>query len=132
MVRLTVHTTKVLALTTSSIVTPKSRFGSKVPAFLKTSAAIGTVELTGLLITLTIAFGQHLTIPSQSVLTIPALMLNRSSLVIPGLRGTPAGMITRSIPVRAFSSCGGPKNPRTYTFKHTSQIPLANTFQSFK
>lgn len=109
-----VITTKVLALTTSSIVTPKTRFGSKTPAFLKTSAAIGTVELTGLLIMLTIAFGQHLAIASQRVLTIPALMLKRSSLVIPGFLGTPAGMITRSIPIRASSNCCCPKNPRTY------------------
>lgn len=108
-----VHTTKVLALTTSSIVTPRSRFGSKVPALLKTSAAIGTVEFTGLLIKLTIAFGQHLAIPSQRVLTIPALMLNRSSLVIPGFLGTPAGIITRSMPVRASSSCFCPRKPRT-------------------
>lgn len=112
-----VHTTKVLALTTSSVVTPKRRLGSYVPAFLKTSAAIGTVELTGLLITFTIALGQHFAIPSQRVRTIPALMLNKSSLVIPGLRGTPAGMITRSIPVRAFSNCGWPKKPRTCRFE---------------
>lgn len=109
----TMHTTKVLALTTSSMVTPKSRLGSNVPALLKTSAAMGTVELTGLLIKLTIAFGQLFAIPSQRVLTIPALILNRSSLVIPGFRGTPAGMITRSMPVRASSSRACPKNPRT-------------------
>uniref|UniRef100_A0A0A9EUG6 Pco104294 n=1 Tax=Arundo donax TaxID=35708 RepID=A0A0A9EUG6_ARUDO len=97
--------TKVFALTTSSVVTPRRRLGSYVPAFLKTSAAMGTVELTGLLITSTIALGQHFAIPSQRVRTIPALMLNKSSLVIPGFRGTPAGIITRSIPIRAFSSC---------------------------
>ena len=39
--------TKVLARTTSSVVTPMSFLGSKVPAALKTSAAMGTVELTG-------------------------------------------------------------------------------------
>ena len=106
-------TTKVLALTTSRVVTPKRRLGLYVPAFLNTSAAIGTVEFTGLLIKFTIALGQHLAMPSQRVRTIPALMLNKSSLVIPGFLGTPAGIMTRSIPVRAFSNCGWPKKPRT-------------------
>ena len=40
--------TNVLALTTSRVVTPRSLLGSYVPAALKTSAAMGTVELTGL------------------------------------------------------------------------------------
>lgn len=104
-VQIVMHTTKVLALTTSSIVTPRSFLGSKVPAILKTSAAIGTVEFTGLLIMLTMALGQHLAIPSHKVFTIPAFMLKRSSLVMPGFLGTPAGIITRSMPVSASSNC---------------------------
>ncbi|WVZ23082.1 hypothetical protein V8G54_001626 [Vigna mungo] len=106
-------TTKVFALTTSRAVTPRSRFGSYVPALLKTSAAIATVEFTGLLIKLTIALGQDLAIPSLRVFTIPAFILNKSSLVIPGFLGTPAGMITKSMPVSALSSCGCPRKPRT-------------------
>jgi len=47
-------------------------------------------------------------IASTRVLTIPALMLNKSSLVIPGLRGTPAGMITRSTSFNAAASSEGP------------------------
>ncbi len=39
--------TKVAARTTSRVVTPNSRLGSKTPAFLKTSATMGTVEFTG-------------------------------------------------------------------------------------
>ena len=39
--------TKVDARTTSKVVTPKTRLGSKTPAFFKDSATIGTVELTG-------------------------------------------------------------------------------------
>ena len=50
--------TKVLARTTSSVVTPSSFFGSYTPAAFSTSAAIGTVELTGLEMTLMTAFGQ--------------------------------------------------------------------------
>ncbi len=34
---------------------------------------------------------------------MPALMLKRSSRVMPGLRGTPAGMTTRSAPCQACS-----------------------------
>jgi hypothetical protein len=41
--------TKVFARHTSRVVTPKSFLGLYFPAFLRTSAAIGTVELTGLL-----------------------------------------------------------------------------------
>lgn len=117
---LTKHTTKVLALTTSSIVTPSKSFGSYVPAFLKTSAAIGTVEFTGLLIKLTIALGQDLAIPSQIVFTIPALILNKSSLVIPGFLGTPAGTMTRSMPVKASSNLSFPTKPRTYQVIHSN------------
>lgn len=119
---------KVEARTTSRVETPKSLdsakvrsmtathlFGSKTPAFLRTSATIGTVELTGLEITSTKAFGQAEAIPVAKSRTMPALILKRSSRVIPGyelaihlllrgqftLRGTPAGMTTMSAPVRA-------------------------------
>ena len=37
---------KVLARTTSNVVTPNRRLASKTPAFLSTSDAIGTVLLT--------------------------------------------------------------------------------------
>ena len=108
----------------------------KMAHFLKTSAAIGTVELTGFEMMATHALGQYLATPSHRVFTMPvmnakpqytkativlymlssaallrqvhmlkfeadskelrpALMLNKSSLVMPGLRGTPAGMTTR-------------------------------------
>ncbi len=40
--------TKVLARQTSSVVMPIRRRGSWTPAFLYTSAAMGTVEFTGL------------------------------------------------------------------------------------
>mmetsp|Transcript_1212 Transcript_1212/g.2609 ORF Transcript_1212/g.2609 Transcript_1212/m.2609 type:complete len:302 (+) Transcript_1212:103-1008(+) len=86
---------KVSARTTSKVVTPNRREGSYVPAALNTSAAIGTVELTGLEMMATQAWGQWRAIPSHRVRTMPALMLKRSSRVMPGLRGTPAGMTTR-------------------------------------
>ena len=46
------------ARTTSSVVTPKRRAGSRVPARRKTSAAMGTVELTGFEMMATQARGQ--------------------------------------------------------------------------
>ena len=47
--------TKVLARTTSRVVTPMSFFGSYTPAAFSVSAAIGTVLFTGLLMMLMIA-----------------------------------------------------------------------------
>ena len=58
------------------------------PAFLKTSAAMGTVELTGLLMMATQALGQYLAMPSHSVCTMPAPaqspLTNRNSPVLSG------------------------------------------------
>lgn len=62
------------------------RFGSYTPCFLNTSATIGTVLLTGLAMMHSIAFGQCLAAASARFLTIVALVLNKSSLVMPGLR----------------------------------------------
>ena len=62
---------------------------------------MGTVELTGLEMMRTKALGQCWAMAWARSRTIPALMLKRSSRVIPGLRGTPAGMTTRSQPTRA-------------------------------
>ena len=85
----------------SSVVTPKSFFGSKTPLDLRVSAKTGTVELTGFETTPINALGQQSAIPLANYLQIDALILKRSSLVIPGLRGTPAGMITADAPVKA-------------------------------
>merc|ERR1719230_1275254 len=76
---------------------------------------MGTVELTGLEMMFTIAFGQYLATPSARVFTMPALVLNKSSRVIPGLRGTPAGITTTSQPVRAFLR-SSPEKPSTVPF----------------
>ncbi len=102
-------TTNVFARTTSRVVTPNRRLGSYTPAIFSTSAAMGTVEFTGLLIILTIACGQCFATPSINVRTIPALILNKSSLVIPGFLGTPAGIITKSIPSSAGPSWSFPR-----------------------
>lgn len=40
-------------------------------------------------------------VASIKVLTMPALMLKRSSRVMPGFLGTPAGMTTKSAPFKA-------------------------------
>lgn len=63
-----------------------------------TSEAIGTVELTGLEMIQSMASGQALEAASARDMAIPALMLKRSSRVMPGLRGTPAGMMTMLLP----------------------------------
>jgi len=55
----------------------------------------------------------YLAIAVARPLTIPALILKRSSRVIPGLRGTPAGTTTISQPIRALSSSLTPLKPVT-------------------
>lgn len=75
---------------------------------MKTSEAMGTVEFTGLEMIVRMALGQYFAQASAKVLTMPALMLKRSSRVMPGLRGTPAGMMTTSAPVRHASSSSAP------------------------
>ena len=117
--------TNVLARITSRCVTPMSFFGSYTPAALSTSAAIGTVELTGLDITLRMASGQCLAQFDTRSRTMPALILKRSSRVMPGLRGTPAGMTTRSHPERACGSWSGPWNPRVLARELTCETSAA-------
>mmetsp|Transcript_8810 Transcript_8810/g.21281 ORF Transcript_8810/g.21281 Transcript_8810/m.21281 type:complete len:215 (-) Transcript_8810:285-929(-) len=109
----TISETNLFARTTSSVVTPKSFFGLYFPAFLRTSAAMGTVEFTGFEMTPIRASGQWSATPCTRVRTIPALMLKRSSRVMPGLRGTPAGMITRSQPFKQSPSSASPQKPAT-------------------
>mmetsp|Transcript_16189 Transcript_16189/g.29160 ORF Transcript_16189/g.29160 Transcript_16189/m.29160 type:complete len:296 (-) Transcript_16189:433-1320(-) len=94
----------VSARTTSRVVTPKTRPSLARPALRNTSTAMGTVEFTGLEMMATQAVGQCTAMASQRPWTIPALMLKRSSRVMPGLRGTPAGITTRSTPERAWGS----------------------------
>mmetsp|Transcript_45416 Transcript_45416/g.90921 ORF Transcript_45416/g.90921 Transcript_45416/m.90921 type:complete len:222 (-) Transcript_45416:279-944(-) len=93
---------KVLARTTSRVVTPKSFFGSYTPRAFSTSEAMGTVELTGFEMMSRHAFGHAWAAASTRFLTIPALVLKRSSRVMPGLRGTPAGITTTWQPSRDF------------------------------
>lgn len=50
------------------------RLGSKTPCFLKTSATMGTVELTGLEMTRTKALGAVFAMPVARSLMIPALI----------------------------------------------------------
>ena len=105
--------TNVLERTTSSVVTPSSFLGSKTPAAFNTSAAMGTVELTGLEMMVSTAPGACLATAVTSVWTMPALIANRSSRVMPGLRGTPAGITTKSAPAMAAASSSGPVWPVT-------------------
>lgn len=65
--------------------------------FFKTSAAIGMVELTGLVMMPMNALGHTLAQAVTKSLTMLAFVLNKSSLVMPGLRGRPAGIITTYI-----------------------------------
>mmetsp|Transcript_33598 Transcript_33598/g.88238 ORF Transcript_33598/g.88238 Transcript_33598/m.88238 type:complete len:237 (+) Transcript_33598:1865-2575(+) len=96
----------------SRVVTPTTLAGSKHPAARRVSATIGTVELTGLVMMSTIALGQLVAIVRAIPMIIPALTAKRSSRVIPGFRGTPAGMTTTSAPSRAVPSWS-PVNPLT-------------------
>lgn len=75
---------------------------------------------TGLEIMLIMAPGQYLATPSTTPATMPALILKRSSRVMPGLRGTPAGMITKSHPVNAASSSSGPVWPVVTACRRTT------------
>ncbi|KAH3678320.1 hypothetical protein WICMUC_001601 [Wickerhamomyces mucosus] len=117
-----------LLLTKSKVVTPNSLLGLKTPCFLKTSATIATVEFTGFEITNILAFGQYLAQFSAIFEIIPPFKLNKSSLVIPGFLGTPAGMITKSAldkaPSNPFSSARYPATlaPVSMWFK-SAEIP---------
>ena len=52
-----------------------------------------------------------------SFATIDAFVLKRSSLVIPGFLGTPAGMTTISAPTRESFSCSSPVNQKCAMLK---------------
>mmetsp|Transcript_17646 Transcript_17646/g.39838 ORF Transcript_17646/g.39838 Transcript_17646/m.39838 type:complete len:214 (+) Transcript_17646:204-845(+) len=65
----------------------------------------GTTEFTGFTIMAITASGQNFAHASTMPLAMPAFVLKRSSRVMPGLRGTPAGMKTRWHPVRHSSRC---------------------------
>lgn len=71
---------------------------NKFLTFIIISQAIGTTEFTGLVMIPMIALGHVLAQASINSATIEALMSNKSSRVIPGLRGLPAGMTTTSTP----------------------------------
>mmetsp|Transcript_79572 Transcript_79572/g.221301 ORF Transcript_79572/g.221301 Transcript_79572/m.221301 type:complete len:200 (-) Transcript_79572:173-772(-) len=105
--------TKVRARTTSRVVTPKRRLGLYTPAALSVSATMGTVLFTGLEMMSRCALGQCLAAPAARALTMEALVLKRSSRVMPGLRGTPAGQTTMSAPDRASPSSSSPTWPVT-------------------
>ena len=51
-----------------------------------------------------VTLGQYLAIASERDLTMPALISKRSSRVMPGFLGTPAGMMTKSEPSKAAPS----------------------------
>ena len=70
------------ARTTSRVVTPKSFLGLNTFCDLSTSATIGTVELTGLEMTRTKALGEYVATPFARSLTIPALILKRSIMLV--------------------------------------------------
>ena len=85
------------------------------PSFLKTSTVMGTVELTGLAMIPTTASGAARAVAAAKLATMVALVVKRSSRVIPGLRGTPAGIRTTSAPRTAAStvSLSVPLKPST-------------------
>ena len=72
------------------------------------------MELTGLVIMQMQALGQTLAQFLTKLAIMPALMLNKSSRVMPGLRATPAGMTTTSQPSKALGK-SSPVKPSTQT-----------------
>mmetsp|Transcript_10217 Transcript_10217/g.18057 ORF Transcript_10217/g.18057 Transcript_10217/m.18057 type:complete len:208 (+) Transcript_10217:647-1270(+) len=106
-----ISATHVLDRVTSKDVIPMILRGSWHPACLNTSAQMGTKEFTGLAMMRITAVGQFLTHAAARFCIIPAFVLKRSSLVIPGRRATPAGMTTTSHPVRAASNSSAPLCP---------------------
>mmetsp|Transcript_97884 Transcript_97884/g.285617 ORF Transcript_97884/g.285617 Transcript_97884/m.285617 type:complete len:386 (+) Transcript_97884:402-1559(+) len=91
--------TNLLARTTSRVVMPTILLGFR-PFFCQSSHMAGTTELTGFTMRAMTAFGQCFAAASTVFLAMPALMLSRSFLSWPGLRGTPAGTRMRSQPLR--------------------------------
>jgi hypothetical protein len=104
-----------------------------LPCFFKVSAKMGTVELTGLLITKKAALGQDLAQASAKPFTIEALIPSKSYRVIPGCRceprhthkrkfkrsiksNVPAVTKTISLPVRAAANSSFPVYPVTLAF----------------
>ena len=59
---------------------------------------MGTVELTGLEMMQSMALGHASAHAATRLRTIEPLVLKRSSRVMPGLRGTPAGITTTCFP----------------------------------
>ena len=82
-----------------------------MPSRFRISAVMGTVELTGLAMMSTCASGHTVPTACASSATMDAFVLNRSSRVIPGLRGTPAGMTTTSAPSSALCRFSLPLKP---------------------
>ena len=82
-------------------------------ACFSVSATIGTVEFTGFAMINNIASGQTSPQTLARLWTIPAFVLNKSSRVMPGFRGTPAGITTTSHPLRHSLSSLMPVNPET-------------------
>mmetsp|Transcript_8083 Transcript_8083/g.23117 ORF Transcript_8083/g.23117 Transcript_8083/m.23117 type:complete len:201 (-) Transcript_8083:64-666(-) len=62
------------------------------------------------------ASGQLSATPAAREATMPALILKRSSLVIPGFLGTPAGITTRSQPLRHSASSAFPSKDLTVVY----------------
>ena len=70
------------------------------------------MAFTGLVIIPIRAFGQTSAAFATKSRTIPALILNKSARVIPGLRATPAGINTTSAPSNALPK-SSPEKPST-------------------
>ena len=69
---------KVEARTTSSVVVPKSFLGLNLPLFLRTSAIMGTIELTGFVMTTMKASGQVVAMAFAIFMVIGAFGSKRS------------------------------------------------------
>ena len=74
--------TKALLRWMSKVVTPTSLRGLKQPDWRRVSATMGTVELTGLVITQTMAFGQLAAMPRAMLWMMPAFTFGQIEYVV--------------------------------------------------
>mmetsp|Transcript_55782 Transcript_55782/g.130515 ORF Transcript_55782/g.130515 Transcript_55782/m.130515 type:complete len:200 (-) Transcript_55782:216-815(-) len=87
------------------------------------------MEFTGLTTIASIASGQNLPQASTKPLAISALVLNKSSRVMPGFRGMPAGISTRWQPVKHSSKWSMGFSPTSIT-KPLTVTPFSKWLKS--
>ncbi|ESS61997.1 hypothetical protein TCDM_10379 [Trypanosoma cruzi Dm28c] len=114
---------KRVARSPSSRLTPSSLFLLYTPIFLSVWAAMGTMLFTGFVTIQKQALGDTEAHVKTRSMTMPAFTLNRSSRVIPGLRGTPATMTKTSTPSASSVSAGSRGTGGSFPAAYFTVIP---------